>query len=608
MNSIYSCKNISCEAQGADISRICIAGKPFSGVPGKIETAPGLQLDARWKEENEFLSCTLLISRTSGNPTDESFVSFRIPYPAKQSSLMAWMAREGFPKSICEIGGMDIAYGDVCYGAIIPAVSLYDPGLDLGLTIARDPGRCGGRLTFHFDDYHQEGLEVRIHSLEVKEGEVIEQQFRLFGHEGCYRPGLKYYSDLFPEYFSSPVPEIHKYRSFVMTNPFFRKDAVEKLHCDWAEIHNHFPFYGNYLPEEKEWESVNKHDYPEESAKLDLRLTREKVQSHIDDLHKNNIKALYYVQCSGDAFIPWAEKNFPESIARDSIGNFFRTWKNCCFANADESTPFGQYLLKQLDHVLDVYPDLDGFFVDQLCYQAFDYAHSDGKSVRDGQRVYEYGLSLEKNFRRLADLAHAKGKLVLVNGPFDMDVAKGADGIMSEGTGTIFDTYRYICLYRPMLVHEFPHNLFLVEGMLRNALLSAAGWSIGGAPAAPEPYKMPEGGEELFEKYLPLIKNLTESVLYLGADPLRYTPGELAKAEIYKDRGNGNYFVPVLQTNSYCHNSVKLSVKVPEEIRNIAIMILGKPQWENLPFEVKEGRYCLTLPDHFSACLLKFEK
>ncbi|OQA87658.1 MAG: hypothetical protein BWY31_00600 [Lentisphaerae bacterium ADurb.Bin242] len=598
-------KEISCTADGGKILSLSVKDRQFNGFTGKVEISEGLSLTAEWSAGETFLICDIVLTRIFGNTADGGGFSLRIPYPEPQSKLMAWAAREGFPKPLYEVGSLDLVYGDVCYGTIIPAVSIYSSDGGGGVTVARAPGRIGGRLSFRFGDYHQEGVSVEMTRLEVRKDKPVRCRLLFFGHEACWRPGLRQYAELYKEYFEPVNPEVWDCRSFVMTNPFFRREATAQLQCDWAEIHNHFPYYGNYLPDEPVWESVIGHDYPEEAAGRDLKLTRQKIRDHIRDLHDAHVKALYYLQCGGDALVPWAKETFPESMAEDSAGHLYPTWKNCCFTNADSRTPFGKYLDAQLENVLKVYPELDGIFTDQLCYQTFDYAHQDGRSAVDGKCIYEYGASLDEKFRKIAHIVHEKGKLMLVNGPFDMDVAKDSDAIMSEGASTIFETYRYICIRKPMLVHEFPSNVFNTECMLRNCLLAAAGWSIGGSPSREAPPPLSPEVKELYRQYLPLVRAMSGAELLLEPDPLHWYPQSVAKAEIFRSRANAHILVPVLQTSGCLHSKVELQVRnFNHGELSARILRLGKIDWEPISFKTDGTWLIFNLPDSYSACVL----
>ena len=587
------------------IDEIFVDGVKFNGFPGKCEVSPGVKYALAFGVENSCTFCDVTLTRVTGKAADGVSWSLLIPYPQEQAKLAVWCAREGYPKALFDIGGTKLYYGDVCYGTVIPMVSLYNREAGIGLSVAKAPGRIGGRLSFAFDDYHGDGMWVNVENLAVPAGKSVTFRLFFFGHEACWRPGLQQYIELFPEYFAPVAKSACDCRSFVMTTPFFKRETTLQLDSDWAEIHNHFPFYGNYMPQEASWQSVIGNDYPQDAAGRDITVDRAKIKNHIKDLKDAGVKSLLYVQCGGDADCKWVEKTFSESIARDSAGHNYPTWIGCCFANGD-GTPFGKFLDRQLDEIFEVYPEVDGFFVDQLCYQCVDYAHSDGKSAVGGREVYEYGASLEKKFRAFAEKAHRAGKIVLVNGPFDMDISKGADGIMSEGTSTIFETYRYLCVRRPMLVHEFPTDTVRTETMLRCCLLAAAGWSVGGTASCEKPLAWSDEVAGLYRQYLPLIKELFGSQILLTPDPVRCSPEALAQVEIFRcSKDEKEYFVPVISKSAAIYSGVDVSVKVPQKIKSARVMYVGSDSWQDIGFEEKDGRSVFKLHNGFNACLLK---
>ena len=59
----------------------------------------------------------------------------RFSYPENPYGLMAWSANERFPTGIQYIAGLQLFYGDVCYGTLIPAISLYSTKVNGGLTL-----------------------------------------------------------------------------------------------------------------------------------------------------------------------------------------------------------------------------------------------------------------------------------------------------------------------------------------------------------------------------------------------------------------------------------------------------------------------------------------
>ncbi len=433
------------------------------------------------------------------------------PYPYPPYKLQVWSANEKFPCSLDKLGGLHLFYGDACYGTVIPAVSVYDESSNTGFTLSKPFNLKSARMAFHFKDYHSDGLEIESSCLYLDDSSPAIAEVLIHAHEGCWRPGLGWLYEKYPEYFNPPNPKVHELDGgFMITNPYTEArylKTVEDYNIKWAEIHNHFPYYGNYAPDEDEWESVMTHDYPALASPKE-KLSRKKINQHIQDLHENNIRGLLYFQCSGDAFIPYAKKEFPDSIARDTSGKIIPVWKECCFTNASENTSFGCHIDAQIDKFIDDYPQIDGVFLDQVCYQALDTAHKDGITAHDNQPAAMFGHSYEKNLNKLSGILHQQGKVIWGNGPFDIEVQKNIDGIMAEGVSEISNTYKYLCLTKPLLVHTYPNTPEQVETMFRHCLLNGASYSIGASSTLPFPDPIDKEVKIIFDKCIPLAEKL----------------------------------------------------------------------------------------------------
>ncbi len=589
--------------KGGAIDRIAIDGRNFNAYPGRIWTSPGVELQAEWENCGKFYRCRFRITRTAGRREDGAEVRFRIPYVEVQYRMKVWAARDGYPKNLVEICGTDLAYGDVCYGTVLPLVSLLNPTEKIGLTIARKPGRPGGSLSFFFDSYHSDGMDIHLAKLAVSPGETVEQEFYFFGHSDCWRPGLKQYIELFPECFAPPFAAIRQWGgAYGITNPSQVPDFDPEFRPDWVEVHNHFPYYGEYAPETPTWESVILHDYPELIGTGDYTFSRARINEHIAHLHRNHVRAMLYIQVNGDGFIPFAEKSFPESIAHEINGKNMPTWKECCFLNGDPSLPFGKHIDAMIDRFIAAYKDIDGVFLDQLCYQAFDYSHSDGRSADDGREIYEYGASYDVHVKKLADILHGQGKAILANGPFDLGASRYVDAVMAEGCSGISNTLKYLCIDKPMLVHSYTADVTQTEKGLRNCLLSGAGWSYGGSSRES---KLPEMSAEVvdtFRNYLPLVKSVFNHRIYLDADPIKLSPAEPDVVyEVFDLPEGKGCIVSLIQTGSRLHPHAELRCDLPG-VTKVEKMFLGETEFT----PVSGTEAVVKLPDNFRAAVVKF--
>jgi len=587
------------------VSELFIKGSLFSGFPGRIAVSPGIAVSAAWSSKGTHLACELELRRFAGSPEDGASASFRVPYQAMQYNLKVWTARKGYPKDIWDMGGRRVFYGDLCHGTMIPAVTLYDPVTDAGLTVAKEPGRTGGRLSFRFDDYHGEGMYVELSCLKVTADSPVKLTLLFRAHAGCWRPGLGWYLEEHRQFFEPEISDVRACRAFAITNAFTDPAWLGKYRPDWVEIHNHFPNYGEYLPEEESWTSVIAHDYPEIAAERSLTITREMMHKHMAALHREHIRAMYYFQCSGDGFIPWAEKNFPDAVARDSAGHMIPTWKDCVMLNADPETSFGKFVQARLGRLLEVYPEIDGVFADQVCYQTIDWAHADGRTACGGRDGYEYGLSIEKNLKLLAELMHSRGKPVLGNGPFDMECARYLDAVMCEGTGGNFESLKYLCLHKVLLIHAYPFQPRTAEQIMRGCILSGAGWSLGGSSTLTDPEWTGEV-RAVYDAYLPLAQAVFGAEILLTPDPVRADPPDTVKTEIFRSREKDAYLLGAVCERDTLAPETRLSVKLPEPCAQAEILKAGEKCWHPLEFKEENGRLLITLSSGMHACVVRF--
>lgn len=582
------------------LQSILIDDVQFNGYSGKIEVPEYADVKHELIEEEDCCILKFTLSLKKPHTFKSGFLKVKIPYTYPPNGLNVWTARTGYPRDIFSMGGTNLIYGDVCYGTMIPAITLYDVKRNMGLTIVKDFDfqRTGGVLSFNFDTYHGTGVTVEFNHLALEQGKDVELKLVMAAHEGCWRPGLQFIIDRYKEFFypvNGQVWEHHK--AFAITNPFTLPEAVDALPIAWSEVHNHFPYYSNYAPEEPAWDSVVRHDYPDLTAEVPEKITPERINAHIDYLHKRNIKAMLYIQVSGDCLIGPAEEFFADDIARDEGGNMMLTWKECCFLNASEGSKFGEYVNQMIDRFLAMYPAIDGVFLDQLCYQAIDFAHSDGKTAVYDKPAAEYGASYLYNVKKLSRLLHGANKFIWANGPFDIEIARYCDGIMSEGTSGISETHKYLCVRKPLLIHTYPTDEFKIESMFRYVLLTAASYSYGGSSTLRKPAEQSAAVKKLFEEYKFLADNLLGSEVILSADPFKLQP--MCRGEIFQSKTSSDKFITLLPETA----SSELEVTVHVEHGKTAMYCSNADHtWKEIEFTDNK----LRIPNDAKAYLIKF--
>ena len=577
---------------------ILIDDAKFNGYSGRIEVPEYAEVKYTQTEENDCVVMAFTLALKKPHTFKSGYLKVKIPYTYPPNGLKVWTARANYPQDLFFIGGTHLIYGDVCCGTMIPAITLYDVKRDQGLTIVKDFQRTGGVLSFDFDSYHGTGVTVTFDHLALEQGKEVTIKLLMAAHEGCWRPGLEFIINRYKEFFYPVNDQVWQHhKAFAITNPFTLTESVDALPIAWSEIHNHFPYYSNYAPTEESWDSVVLHDYPELAAEVPEKITPERINKHIDYLHKRNIKAMLYIQVSGDCLIAPAEEFFAEDTAKDEAGKLMLTWKECCFVNASKGSKFGEYINQMIDRFLAMYPEIDGVFLDQLCYQAIDFAHNDGKTAVNDKPAAEYGVSYAYNLEKLSRLLHGADKFIWANGPFDIEVARWCDGVMSEGTSGISETHKYLCVRKPLLVHTYPTDVFKTESMFRYVLLSGASYSYGGSSTLRQTPVQSEEVQKLFAEYKFLADSLLGAEILLSANPFKLPP--MCRGEIFKSRTTAEKFISLLPETS----SSELEISVNVEHGNTAWFCSNKNHcWQKIEFNGN----MLRIPNNAKAYLIKF--
>ena len=581
------------------LNDLFIDGEKFNGCPGKVEVPEYVDLQQDITEENDCVVLKFTLELKKSYTYKSAFLKVKIPYTDSPCDLKVWAARAGYPQDISHLDGTRLVYGDVSSGIVIPAITLYDVRRDRGLTIFKDFKRTGGVLSFNIDSCGGNGVTVEWNHLALEQNKPVEIKLIMAAHEGCWRPGLQFIIDRNKAFFY-PVNDqvwLH-HKPFAITNPFTLPEAVDELPVAWSEIHNHFPYYSNYAPQESSWESVVLHDYPELKDEVPEKITPERINRHIDHLHQCNIKAMLYIQVSGDCLIAPAERDFAGDIAHNEKGSKILTWKDCCFVNASRGSKFGEYINRMIDRFLEMYPAIDGVFLDQLCYQVIDHSHSDGRTAFNDKPAAEYGVSYEYNLTKLADLLHKSNKFIWANGPFDIEIARWCDGVMSEGTSGISETHKYLCLRKPFLVHTYPVDVRKIESMFRYALLAGGSYSYGGSSTLRKPAGQTPEMAKIFAEYKFLADHLLNSEVLLQANPFKLPPD--CRGEIFRSRISADRFISLLPETT----AEQLTLEVNIEHGKTASFCSNKDHtWQPLEFK---GNF-LTLPNNAQAYLIKFQ-
>lgn len=414
-----------------------------------------------WHAEEKLIRWDLSVFLDSGKKARSIEIRFRLPWADKNWGTDVWAASPAFPTKTHRLVGNSIEYGDGNYGIILPVMTFYKSKDNVGITVAKPLGFKVPRLRFCIPHWYEKGPEVEFSFLRLDTEKQARASLLLAAHEGCWRPALRWFSELYPEYFTAPNPKVRELEGgYIMTNPFFLEAKLQKARkygVTWAEIHGHYPLHGNYVPRGNAWPPPPGYDFlfggdPKEKNAV---ITPALINKHCREAKKHHIAPLLYFQCAGDGYHPYVTKKFPESIAVAPSGKHMPVWINCWLMNSDPSTPFGKEILDQISRLYQVYPDIGGIFLDQLCYNGIDVSHDDGVTMYQNRPAYTLSFCYWETVKRLAEDVHKRGQCIISNGPYDVEVQRYVDGHMAEGLSWCVDMMKYVCMYSETAVVSF---------------------------------------------------------------------------------------------------------------------------------------------------------
>ena len=262
-----------------------------------------------------------------------------------------------------------------------------------------------------------------------------------------WRKSLGWVYNRYREYFD-PAPGFEKYDGVFVSGAGLMADSLSDADLDkivsgrydrgarWEEQHAHYPFYGKMIPDkdQKSW-VCESHDSPAHTK------TRKKMREHATRNKKLGVGTFVYYNTT-EAEYWYAHDKYPGSIARTESGDTIPAWraelypdKRACFMiNTDPATEAGKALADEARQMVEMYPDIAGFFWDVYGRgYSFDFAHDDGITMINNKPAY-YPIFM---FTRMMNecvgpLLHSQNKFITCNKPTVIQVCKGIDGIMAR--------------------------------------------------------------------------------------------------------------------------------------------------------------------------------
>ena len=519
-------------------------------------------------------------------------VSYNIPWPQPCYPMKFWAARENMPSALHRFAKIAFEYGEITSGILIPALCCYMDEKDAGLLLAMPFDFRTPRFRF-IAGYREPDLHVEFDWMALAHGKSARTSLLIKGTVGDWRPALGWLYERFKEYFEPRSHLIDRLWGGHVCGGFdvSLKDcrAMAELGLRWYEIHLHFLAYGNYHPEGKsQWRSG--HDRENETL-----ISVETIRQAIANLHSVGVAALPYIQVTGDGDEKLLDPAFQESRIRDWHGQYVSAWPGTYLMNSDPSLPFGRDVTRQIAGMVARYPEMDGVFLDQACYNLLDTAHDDGLTAVENRPCYMTGLNYYPHLKHLSSLLHPK-KVIIGNGPHAVGILKYIDGMMAEAEEWLCEHLQYLGLAKPIFFLVYGSTDSAIELMFQRCLKYAAGFS--SYPAA-------MASKDLYSSYRPLLERLYRRRWVFDPKPFKLptgfdgglyrSPSGSLLASIVSDQ-------PRLEGRTLHAHSVLVRTADTAGVSRVTLQQAGGEQ-QDVPFTIDDDAVQFDIPARSTAAL-----
>jgi hypothetical protein len=476
----------------------------------------------------------------------------------------------------------------------MPMGQVYSSAEDRGLVFLGEMGERVGDLSATLSRPGKNvQLAITVNSSHPAAGRT---SMRLYfaATRGDWRPALGAVLARYPAIFEPRNPDFARLHGpFVMSTGTPPSEDIREWYEQGArvvEIHGTFPFYGEYVTQEKAWTPLSD-DIWHSLKTLPLKrrpladaswreimsfverqhpptMTTSKVNDYIHRLHRQGMKGLIYINPT-EAWAPWAAAQFATDRTLSATGNTVPAWYESVAMIPDKQRPWGRYLLEQVRGQLRIYPQVDGVFLDQ--------------AARGGHDLTE--LCAE-----VCRLTRAQGKICWWNGPYNLELAALADGMMTEwGGSAAFQQQTEIIQYygmagKPIVSLSPPTPAGYAELLVHGVI----------------PRPVSKSQSDIGERWFPLFTWLRNRHWVLEAHALTTTPG--VQANLFR-LPDGNLVVPVVPyplqsgTAKWLFN-IDVSVRVSDAIgvRGVYLLTPDLRGYHKLPFVLEGDVLKITIP------------
>lgn len=523
-------------------------------------------------------------------------VTYNIPWPQPLYPVSFWAARKDMPSAPHQFAEIALEYGEVTSGILIPALCSYLESKDAGLMVAMPFDFRTPRFRF-ISVYREPDLQVQFDWMALSPARSARTSLLMRGTRGNWRSGLGWVYERFKEYFEPRSTLIDTLWGGHVSGGFnvSRDDvaAMATLGLKWHEIHGHFPAYGNYHSEGlQSWRSGH-------SRNDETLITQDMIKRTIENLHAVGAAAMPYIQVAGDGDDKLLPVDFEGSSIRDVFGNTVCAWPGTHIMNSDPALPFGKDITRQIKGMVSRYPEIDGVFLDQACYNFLDTAHDDGMTAIKNRPAYMTGLNYYPHLELLSSLLHPS-KAIIANGPFSISIMKYVDGYMAEGSGWLCDHLQYYGISKPMFFLVYESDDRNIELMFRRCLIYGAGFTS---------YASATGSKDLYDLYLPLLRRMFGRRWVFDANPIQLPTGYAGG--LYR-KSDGLFVASVVSNmprysqRSSQPSTVCLSAAGLEDVQHVRLHVLGS-EMQNVSFHREGSAVQVDVPGGAQACVIELE-
>ena len=393
----------------------------------------------------------------------------------------------------------------------------------------------------------------------------------------------------------------------------FAEEGIKNI-----EFHYDFPHLGKYCPDEDFWvpavddkwvviKKTTDPDAPEEDAPYEQIMdyigkvthpvgTLDRTRRFIRQVQARGMKLFYYFQAT-EAWEFFANTCFPEAILRNDDGSPKLTWYDHVQMDCRPETRWGRYICQELERVLDLFPEIDGIFMDQSALDRNDYAVC---------RITDC----------LARIGARRGKMVYWNGPYLVELAEHAVGMLAESAASESAHIRFltignkVCCGRGFSQRDFQRNLLNGLWPTSSHYLHYLDFLISDDLATVMPISDEE--KSIQRRYMELFQWYVGKTWVL--EPHALNVPRNVEGNIFQ-RPDGDYLVPVIvpqhrSQDGRCIRNVEIEVRASEvkRIQGVYLRTVDVPGLFALPWRLEDNCIRVTVPWVNSAAVIWLSK